>query len=119
MRQPHGLAIYVRNCHHVASTHKVSTKQFKSVAVGVMNFHSSTFYSIIVVHKAPSCRFKELRKHLMFLCQLLLSDKLIIIGDFDFNVQNDQNTNFLKAMTTVFPRAKRLIRLLLQTKIQF
>ena len=108
MRPPHGLAIYVRNCHHVVSTHKVSTKQFESVAIDVMNSHSSSVYSIIVVYKAPSCRFEDFKKQLMSLSQLRLSEKLIIIGDFNFNVQNDQNTNFLKAMTTVFPRAKKL-----------
>ena len=107
MRPPHGLAIYVRNCHYVVSTHKVSTKQLESVAIDVMNSHSSSVFSIIVVYKAPSCRFEDLKKQLMSLSQLRLSEKLIIIGDFNFNVQNDQNTNFLKAMNAV-PRAKKL-----------
>ena len=106
-RPSHGLAIYVRNCHHVVSIHKVSTKQFESVAVDVMNSHSSTLYSIIVVYKAPRCRFEEFRKQVMYLSQLHLSDKLIIVGDFNFNVQNDHNT-FLKAMSKAFPRAKKL-----------
>ena len=108
MRPPHGLAIYVRNCHPVVSVHRISTVQFESLAIDVMNSHSGTLYSIIVVYKAPRCPFGEFKKHLLSLSQLKLSDKLIIVGDFNFNIQNDQNTTFLNVLNSIFPRVKLL-----------
>ena len=95
MRPSHGLAIYVKNCHQVVSIHRIATEQFESLAVDVMNSHSGTHYSIRVVYKAPRCPFGDFKKHLLSLSKLQLSDKLIIVGDFNFNIQNDRNTTFL------------------------
>ena len=108
MRPSHGLAIYVRNCHQIVSIHRISSEQFESLAIDVMNSHSGTFYSIIAVYKAPRCRFEDFRKHLMTLSQLQLSDNVIVVGDFNFNIQNDQNTTFLKVLKSIFPRVKLL-----------
>ena len=52
MRHSHGLAIYVRNCHQVVPIHSISTEQFESLAINVIETHSDTLYSIIVVDKA-------------------------------------------------------------------
>ena len=98
LRPSHGLAIYVRNCHQAVPIHSISTEQFESLAINVIDAHSDTLYSIIVVYKAPRCPFGDFKKHLMSLSQLQLSEKLIMLGDFNFNIQNDQNTNFLKAL---------------------
>ena len=106
MRPSHGLAIYVRNCHQVVPIHRISTEQFESLVINVMDSHSDTLYSIIVVYKAPRCPFGDFRKHLMSLSQLQLSEKLIMVGDFNFNIQNDQNANFLKVLKSIFPRVK-------------
>ena len=108
MRPSHGLAIYVRNCHQIVSIHRISTEQFESLAIDVKNSHSGTFYSIIVVYKAPRCPFGDFKKHLMSLSQLQLSDNVIIVGDFNFNIQNDQNTQFLKVLKSTFPKIKLL-----------
>ena len=44
MRPSHGLAIYVRNCHQVVPIHKISTEQFESLVINVMDSHSDTLY---------------------------------------------------------------------------
>ena len=108
MRPSHGLAIYVRNCHQVVSIHKISTEQFESLAIDLINSHSNTLYSVIVVYKAPRCPFGDFRKHLVSLSELPLSDNVIMVGDFNFNIQNGQNTNFLKVLKSIFPRVNLL-----------
>ena len=108
VRPPHGLAIYVRKCHQVLSIHRISMEQFESLVVDVLNSHSCVRFSIVVVYKAPGCVFGDFRKHVMSLSKLCFSDELLIVGDFNFDVQNDQNTNFLKVMTSAFPKAKQL-----------
>ena len=108
MRPSHGLAIYVRNCHQIVSIHKISTEQFESLAVDVINSHSGTLCSIILVYKAPRCPFGDFRKHLLSLSQLQLSDNVIMVGDFNFNIHNDQNTHFLRVLKSIFPRMKLL-----------
>ena len=42
----------------------------------------------------------------MLLSQLHLSDKLVIVGDFNFNVQNGQNSNFVEVLESAFPKAR-------------
>ena len=108
MRPSHGLAIYVRNCHQIVSIHRISSEQFESLAIDVMNSHSGTLYSIIAIYKAPRCNFGDFRKHLTSLSQLQFSDSMIVVGDFNYNVQNDQNTNFLQVLKSVFPKVKLL-----------
>ena len=106
-RPPHGLAIYVRKCHQLLSIRRISVEQFESLVIDVLNSRSCLRYSIIVVYKAPGCMFGDFRKHVVSLSKLPLSDELLIVGDFNFNVQNGQNTNFLKVMTSAFPKAKQ------------
>ena len=108
MRAAHGLAVYVRKSHQVLNVHRISTKHFESLAVDVMNSHSSTNYSVIVIYKAPGCNFGDFKRHVMSLSQLRLSGKLIIVGDFNFNIQNHQNVNFLKVMNAAFPKTMQL-----------
>ena len=45
-------------------------------------------------------------RYSLSLSQLQLSKKLIMLGDFNFNIQNDQNTNFLKVLKSIFSRVK-------------
>ena len=107
-RPSHGLAIYVKQGHRIISSRKISTKLFESLCVDVVNSKSNCLYSVVVVYKAPACSFQDFKKHILSLSEQQFSNKLIIIGDFNFNVNADQSRNFLQVMNSRFPNAKYL-----------
>ena len=105
VRPAHGLAMYIKDCHQLVSANKVSTATFESLSLNVWNSRSHTLYSIIVIYKAPSCCFETFKNNILSLSELQLSDKLIIVGDFNFDVSNDLNKSFIRFMGSAFPNA--------------
>ena len=108
VRPPHGLAMYVKNCHEVISSQTLSTDMVEGLVVNVLNTHSQNLYTIIVVYKAPQCSFELFKVHVGSFLHLQLSNKLIIVGDFNFDVSRGMNRNFVAFMKSAFPKAKML-----------
>ena len=104
-RPAHGLAVYIKDCHQLLSVDKVSTELFESLSVNVLNSRSHRLYSVIVIYKAPTCRFEAFKKHIISLSCLQLSSNIIIVGDFNFDVSDDLNENFIGVMKSAFPMA--------------
>ena len=108
MRPPHGLAMYVKSGHKILSSEALSTKQFESLAVSVLNMRSNSIYTLIAVYKAPTCSFEDFKACIQSLRRFHESEKLIIVGDFNFDVSQDRNKNFICFMRSVFPSVKIL-----------
>ena len=108
VRPPHGLAMYVKNCHEVVSFENLSTNKFESLAVRVLNMRSYNLYTILIVYKSPTCSLEEFKTHVRKLSRFHSSDKLIILGDFNFDISRDQNKNFIYVMKSFFPSCKML-----------
>ena len=108
MRPPHGLAIYVRNSHHVVFSQNISSQTFETLFVNMISSRSNTEYSILVVYKAPVLTFGEFKKQIDSVSRLRLSDRLIIVGDFNFDIANEKNNNFKELMRSAFPNLRLL-----------
>ena len=61
VRPPNGLAMYVKSCHKIVSSEALSTNQFESLAVNVLNIRSNSIYTLITVDKAPTCSFEDFK----------------------------------------------------------
>ena len=108
VRPPHGLAIYVKDCHKIISSETLSTEKFEALAVKIMPVQSQHIYTIFLVYKAPLCRFENFREHMKMLSRIQSSEKLIKVGDFNFDISRNQNNNFTCFMKTLFPKSKML-----------
>ena len=115
LRPPHGLAVYVKNCHEIVSYKTISIDKFESLAVRVMNLSSRNICTILVVYKAPTCSYEEFKKHIETLSRFQYSNKLIIVGDFNFDILCDQSKNFVGLMKSFFPKS-RMLRTLSTTR---
>ena len=107
MRPPHGLAVYVKECHQIVCSKAISTDKFEGLVVGIIT-RSLKLYTIIVVYKAPKCTFEDFKSYIGSLLTFQLFDKLIIVGDFNFDLSKDRNRMFLQFMKSVFPKANML-----------
>ena len=108
VRPPHGLAIYVKDCHKIVSFETFSTEKFETLTVRVLTARSHHLYTILLVYKAPMCRFEEFRDHMKKMSRFQSPERLIIVGDFNFDVSRNQNTNFTCFMKTLFPKSRML-----------
>ena len=108
VRPAHGLAIYIRNGHKLVSSEKICTEKFESLSVHIINSRSQNFYSVVAIYKAPTCSFPDFSKHVLSLSNSQLSDKLVIVGDFNFDVSDELNRNFIQVMKSAFPNARCL-----------
>ena len=108
LRPPHGLAMYVKNCHEIVSSETLSTEKFESLAVKVLNSHSHNLYTILVVYKAPTCSFEDFKTHFRTLSRFQSSDKLIVVGDFNFDISRNRSKNFTCFIKSLFPKSKML-----------
>ena len=108
VRPTHGLAIYIKNCYQLVSFDKISTEKFESISVNVIDSRSQGIYSVVVIYKAPRCGFEEFKNHVLTLSTLPLCKKLIIVGDFNFDVSDYLNRNFLELMGSAFPNCHLL-----------
>ena len=108
MRPPHGLAMYVKSCHEIVSSEALSTAKFESLAVNILNVSSNSIYTLITVYKAPTCSFEDFKTYIQSLRCFHTSEKLVIVGDFNFDASQDRNKNFLWYMRSVFPSVRIL-----------
>ena len=65
-------------------------------------------YTIIALYKAPNCSFEEFKTYLESVAHLQISNQLIIVGDFNFDVTRNMNKTFVLFMKSLFPKAKML-----------
>ena len=100
--------MYVKCFYEIVYSKSVSTAKFECLAVGVVNMRSHNFYTVIVVYKAPTCIFEYFKAHFELLVNFQISDKLIIVGDFNFDMSSDQKKTFMQFMKSVFPKAEML-----------
>ena len=107
-RPTHGLAVYVKNCHEVVCVEKISSPLFESTILNLQNCKTQHKYTIIVAYKSPRCGFQEFTRHIQDLSNCRIDEKVVILGDFNFDVANSQYANFVKTMTSVFPTVSRL-----------
>ena len=108
VRPPHGLAIYVKNCHKIVSFETLSTEKFETLTVRVLAMRSQYIYTILLVYKAPTCKFEDFKEHMKRSSRFQSSEKVIIVGDFNFDISRDQNNNFTCFMKTLLPKSKIL-----------
>ena len=108
LRPPHGLAMYVKNCHNIISYETLSTDKFESLVVSILASSSHKLYTIIVVYKAPSCSFEDFKTNIRSLRRFRSSEKIVILGDFNFDITLDRNTNFTSLIRSLFPTVKLL-----------
>ena len=108
VRPPHGLAMYVKCFFEIVYSKSISTDKFECLAVGVVNLRSHKFYTVIVVYKAPKCTFEHFKANFKLLVNCQLSDNVIILGDFNFDMSRDQNKTFVQFMKSVFPKSELL-----------
>ena len=108
VRPSHGLAVYVKSCHEIISSSFISTEKFESLVLNIRSASSHNGYTVIVVYKAPTCSFEGFKASILSLSGLPLFDKLIIVGDFNFDVSREQNKTFLRFMKVNFPKCRKL-----------
>ena len=104
-RPPHGLAVYVKHCLRVDSFKLFSTPTIESITLEMVDERSDVCYTILVVYKSPSCSFNDFQS-CMREVKVRSTHKLIIVGDFNFDVSSNQNKSFLGSMNTLFPSVK-------------
>ena len=109
IRPSHGIAVYVKDCHEVMHIDKISSPLFECTLINLQSCQSHHKYTIIVVYKSPRCGFKDFTHYIKDLSHSQLEEKIIILGDFNFDVANGQNEKFIKTITSVFPTVSRLM----------
>ena len=107
-RPAHGLAVYVKNCHEVIRVEKISFPLFESIILNLQNCKTRHKYTVIVVYKSPRCGSQEFTRHMKNLSSCRKEEKVVILGDFNFDVANSQCAHFVKTMTSFFPTISRL-----------
>ena len=105
VRPPHGLAMYVKDSFEIGVVKSVSTREFECLIVQLNRPASTT---IMVVYKSPTCSNSKFKEHILSIAQLKTSEKLIIVGDFNYDISQNQNVSFLHFMKCVFPKTECL-----------
>ena len=106
LRPSHGLAMYVKKHIEINLIETVSTKEFECLKVQLNSPHQST--TIIAVYKSPNCSAKTFKEHIRSMMRFHVTDKIIIVGDFNYDVSRQQNDSFLQFMKSVFPKTNVL-----------
>ena len=108
IRPAHGLAMYVKNCHRIVSSETISREKCELLTVNVLNMCSNKLYTVVIIYKAPSCSLEDFKACVRPLTRFKLSERLVIMGDFNFDVSRDRNKNFIRFMQSVFEKAEML-----------
>ena len=106
VRPSHGLAMYIKQSIEVRGVETISAKQFECLVVQLCRPSSNRLTTVIVVYKSPNCSFKQFKEHILSMARLDISEDLILVGDFNYDVCRNQNGSFLNYMKSVFPKAK-------------
>ena len=110
MKRPeHGLAIYVKTEFEVILSANKSTKSIESQIINVRKMRTNEIYTVLVVYKAPTCTVADFKSHIMSISRNdIFSKKLIIVGDFNIDICEEQNINCIEFMCQSFPCAHLL-----------
>ena len=108
LRPPHGLAMYVKKCIEIELVETISAKEFECLILQINSQPSRHSTTIVVVYKSPTCSFTAFKEHMTSFTRFQTAEKLIIIGDFNFDVSRAQNDTFLHFMKSKFPRTTLL-----------
>lgn len=98
-RPPHGQVIYIRNNIPISHVMKFSCSDFECVTVTIS---TPKVLQISSIYKAPSCNLARFQQFALsqLLPQVNLTEPLVIIGDFNFDLRHHQN--FLTFMKKTF-----------------
>ena len=108
VRPPHGLAMYVKQSIAIGFVEAISTKEFECLIVQLNKPSSQHFTTIIVVYKSPTCSHNKFKENILSMARFQTSEKLIIVGDFNYDISKNQNESFLHFMKSTFPKTKCL-----------
>ena len=100
--------MYVKESIEVGSMETISAKEFECLIVELKRPPSHHLITLIVVYKSPTCSRSRFKEHIQSLTRFQASDKLIIVGDFNYDISQNQNESFLHFMKTVFPKTECL-----------
>ena len=104
-RPPHGLAVYMKEFIRIDSFKSFSTSTIESITLEITDLRSDACYTIVIVYKSPSCSFNDFQT-CMKAVEVRSTHKLIIMGDFNYDISSNRNNGFVTSMKTFFPNAK-------------
>ena len=104
-RPPHGLAVYLKDCFKVDSLNFFSESKVESITLEIVDGRNDECYTILIVYKSPSCSLNDFQT-CRNAVKVISSHKLIIMGDFNFDISSNRNRGFVDSMKTFFPHAK-------------
>ena len=107
-RPPHGLAMYVKPSININLVETISTEEFECIVVQLNQVSSHRMTTLIVVYKSPSCGFEKFKDHILSMAKCQITEDLILVGDFNYDVSRNRNGRFLDFMNSTFPRTKCL-----------
>ena len=96
-RSPHGSALYVKDNADIKVLKKYGTSKLEYIATQVLI--RSQNIQIVSVYKLPSCTLNQFKDEIVSILPYIdLAKPLIILGDFNFDLQigNNQFLNFME-----------------------
>ena len=108
VRPPHGLAMYVKQSIKINLVQTISTKEFECLVVQLNRPSSNHMTTLIVVYKSPNCGFENFKNHIISMAKFPITEDLMLVGDFNYDVSRNKNGQFLEFMKSIFPRTKCL-----------
>ena len=89
-RPEYGLAIYVKNKFEMISN---VNRSIESQMLNVRKSQTNDIYTVLVIYKAPVCSLADFKAHMLSLyIEFRFSKNLIIVGDFNFDISDDETT---------------------------
>ena len=107
-RPPHGLAMYVKQSMKINLVEKISTQEFECLVVQLKRPSVHNWTTLIVVYKSPNCAFEKFKEHIFSMARFQVTEDLVIVGDFNYDVSHNQNGRFLAFMKSIFPNTECL-----------
>ena len=107
-RPPHGLAMYVKQSININLVETISSHEFECLVVQLKGPSYHNWTTLIVVYKSPKCAFEKFKEHIFSMSRFQITEDLIIVGDFNYDVSRNQNGRFLAFMKSIFPNTKCL-----------
>ena len=100
--------MYVKQSYQIDYLEPVSANDFECLIAEINNTNFRNPYTIIVAYKSPTCTFETFKSHILSMSRFRISDNLIIVGDFNYDVSSNTNDRFLNIMKSIFPKAQLL-----------
>ena len=101
-RPPHGLALYIKNTLSIKDIKDYSHPDFEFVAADIAG--SKGHIQVVVIYKSPKCKFQAFKDFCMnkLVPCLNFNCNLILMGDFNFDIQKSSSSSFLAFMKQTF-----------------